>query len=161
MTWRRRYLIQSDFLSTTSLAWSLALHLLFCFSQEKPLWWKVCEQDFNFHLNRTAPKMSEYRVFYGLCFPLFGLNTEIYRVNFRVQSKCGKVQTRKNSVFEHFSRSARFSLASITLWNKPSRHGVLTVAELRFSKSLWSMVSIFSWLYFFSFQFIKNGCAAL
>ena len=30
MTWRRRYLAQSNFLSTTSLAWSLALHLLFC-----------------------------------------------------------------------------------------------------------------------------------
>ena len=40
MMWRRRYLTQSNFLSTTSLAWSLALHLLFCFSQEKPLRWK-------------------------------------------------------------------------------------------------------------------------
>ena len=40
MTWRRRYLTQNNFLSTTSLAWSLALHLLFCFSQEKPLRWK-------------------------------------------------------------------------------------------------------------------------
>ena len=40
MTWRRRYLTQSNFLSTTLLAWSLALHLLFCFSQEKPLRWK-------------------------------------------------------------------------------------------------------------------------
>ena len=34
------YVTQSDFLSTTSLAWSLVLHLLFCFSQEKPLRWK-------------------------------------------------------------------------------------------------------------------------
>ena len=34
------YLTQNNFLSTTSLAWSLALHLLFCFSQEKPLRWK-------------------------------------------------------------------------------------------------------------------------
>ena len=39
MTWRRRYLTQSNFLSTTSLTWCLALHLLFCFSQEKPLRW--------------------------------------------------------------------------------------------------------------------------
>ena len=36
MTWRWRYLTQSNFLSTTSLAWSLSLHLLLCFSQEKP-----------------------------------------------------------------------------------------------------------------------------
>ena len=40
MIWWWMYLTQSDFLSTTSLAWSLVLHLLFCFSQEKPLWWK-------------------------------------------------------------------------------------------------------------------------
>ena len=40
MTWRRRYLTQSNFLSTTSLTWSLALHLLSCFNQEKPLRWK-------------------------------------------------------------------------------------------------------------------------
>ena len=40
MIWWWMYLTQSDFLSTTSLVWSLALHLLFCFSQEKPLRWK-------------------------------------------------------------------------------------------------------------------------
>ena len=34
------YLTQSDFLSTASLALSLALHLLLCFSQEKPVGWK-------------------------------------------------------------------------------------------------------------------------
>ena len=37
--WRQRNLTQGNFLSTTSLAWSLALHS-FCFSREKPLWWK-------------------------------------------------------------------------------------------------------------------------
>ena len=29
-------------------------------------------------------------------FPAFGLNTEIYRVNLPIQSKCGKIQTRKS-----------------------------------------------------------------
>ena len=48
MIWRWMYLTQSDFLSTTSLAWSLALHLLFCFSQEKPLRWK----EINTHTER-------------------------------------------------------------------------------------------------------------
>ena len=37
---RQRYLTQSSFFSATLLAWSLALHLLSCFSQEKHLWWK-------------------------------------------------------------------------------------------------------------------------
>ena len=36
----------------------------------------------------------------------FGLNTEIYFVSLRIQSECGKIRIRKNSVFGHFSRSA-------------------------------------------------------
>ena len=38
-------------------------------------------------------------------FPAFGLNMEIYGVNIRIQFKCRKIRTRKNSVFEHFSCS--------------------------------------------------------
>ena len=41
----------------------------------------------------------------GHYFPIFGLNTEIYGVNLRVQSEYGKIRTRKNSIFGHFSRS--------------------------------------------------------
>ena len=40
MTWRQRFLAHSNFLSIKSLTWPLALHLLFCFIQEKPLRWK-------------------------------------------------------------------------------------------------------------------------
>ena len=44
---------QSNFRSTTSLSWSPALHLLFCFSQEKPLRWK----EINTHIHtRTKNK---------------------------------------------------------------------------------------------------------
>ena len=31
--------------------------------------------------------------------------TEYGEISLRIQSECGKIQTRKNSVFEHFSRS--------------------------------------------------------
>ena len=41
----------------------------------------------------------------GLYFPLFGMNTDIYSVNFRIQSEYRKIWTRKNSVFGHFSCS--------------------------------------------------------
>ena len=34
------------------------------------------------------------RVFSGTYFPAFGLNTERYGVSLRIQSKCGKIQTR-------------------------------------------------------------------
>ena len=46
--------------------------------------------------------MFKYRIFSGLYFPVFGMNTEIYRVNLRVHSKYGEIQTRKNSSFGHF-----------------------------------------------------------
>ena len=38
-------------------------------------------------------------------FPAFGLNTERYGVYLLIQFKCGKILTRKTSVFGHFSRS--------------------------------------------------------
>ena len=39
--------------------------------------------------------MSKYGVFSGPYFPVFRLNTEIYFVNLRIQSKYGKIRTRK------------------------------------------------------------------
>ena len=40
-------------------------------------------------------KSVRIRKFSSPYFPKFGLNTERYRVSLRIQSKCGKVQTRK------------------------------------------------------------------
>ena len=45
----------------------------------------------------TAWKLSKYRVIRGPYFPVFGLNTEIYGVNLRIQSECRKIPTRNNS----------------------------------------------------------------
>ena len=50
-------------------------------------------------------KVSKYGIFFDPYFPVFGLNTEIYSVNLRIQSKYRKIRTRKYSVFGHFSRS--------------------------------------------------------
>ena len=52
MTSRRRYSTQSNFFSTTSLAWSLALYLLFYFSQEKPLRGKEIHPPTHTHTHR-------------------------------------------------------------------------------------------------------------
>ena len=62
------------------------------------------------HTN-TVWKVSKYGVLSGPYFPVFGLNTEFYSVNLRIQSKYGKIGTRKNSEFGHFSHSV------IELWN--------------------------------------------
>ena len=41
-------------------------------------------------------KSVRIRSYSGLHFPTFGLNTERYGVSFRIQSECGKIQTRIN-----------------------------------------------------------------
>ena len=48
MTLQWRYLTQSNFLSITWLAWSLALNLLFL-NQENPLWWKEIHTNTHTH----------------------------------------------------------------------------------------------------------------
>ena len=47
----------------------------------------------------------QIRSFSGPYFPAFGLNTERYGASLCIQSKCGKIRTRKNSASEHFSCS--------------------------------------------------------
>ena len=54
--------------------------------------------------------MSKYGVFPGPYFVVFVLNTEIYEVNLRIQSKYGKMRIRKSSVFGDFLRSVYFKL---------------------------------------------------
>ena len=51
-------------------------------------------------------QVPKYGVISGPYFPAFGLNTKRYKVSLRIQSKCGKIRTRNNSVFGHFSCSA-------------------------------------------------------
>ena len=53
----------------------------------------------------TAWKVSKYGVFSGPYFSVFELNMKIHGVNLPIQSKYGKILTRKNSVFGHFLRS--------------------------------------------------------
>ena len=55
----------------------------------------------------TVWKVSKYGVFSGPYFLVLELNTEIYSLDLRIQSKCGKLRTRKNTVYGHFSRSEK------------------------------------------------------
>ena len=65
--------------------------------------WKYTEKNTSWSL--TVWKVFKYGVFSGQYFPAFGLNTERYGVSSPIQSECGKIRTRKNSVFGHFLRS--------------------------------------------------------
>ena len=68
------------------------------------------------HSCTTARKVSKYGVFSGPYFPAFWLNTERYFVSLRIQSECGKLRTRKNSVFGHVSYSVLFREYLIPSW---------------------------------------------
>ena len=52
--------------------------------------------------------MSEYGVFSGPYFSVFGRNTEIYGVILCIQSEYSKIWARKNFAFGKFSRSERY-----------------------------------------------------
>ena len=58
-----------------------------------------------FRSRNHCVKSVQIRRFFWSVFSLFRLNAEIYRVSFRIQFEYGKIRTRKNFVFGHFSRS--------------------------------------------------------
>ena len=74
-------------------------------------------------MRRNAWEVSKYGDFSGPYFPAFRLNTERYFVSLRIQSECGKIRTRKNSISGHFSRSD-----DIISWGNQSN--LLLVAEI-------------------------------
>ena len=51
--------------------------------------------------------MSKYGAFSGPYFPAFGLNRERHFVSLCIQSECGKIRAKKNSVFWHISHSVK------------------------------------------------------
>ena len=75
----------------------------------------------------TAWKLSKYGVISSPYFPAFGLNTERCEVSFRNQCEWGKIRTRNNSVFGHFSRIVWMS--NLSLHHK-RRFGCVTKHKL-------------------------------
>ena len=62
------------------------------------------------HTANTAWKVSKYGVFSGPCFPVFELNTERYGVSLRIPSECGKIRTRKSSVFRRMDKERAINM---------------------------------------------------
>ena len=63
----------------------------------------------------TVWKVSKYGVFSGPYFPAFWRNTERYSVSLSIQSKWGKIRTRKKSVFGHLSRSECYGIYLLSI----------------------------------------------
>ena len=64
----------------------------------------------------TAWKVCKYGVFSDRYFPIFGLNTEIYSINLRIQSEYRKIRTSKNSVSGYFSQTVTPKFI-LFIWN--------------------------------------------
>ena len=51
------------------------------------------------HVSVRCVKIVRIWSFSGPYFPVFGLNTEIYSVNLRIQSECGKEKLQKRTLY--------------------------------------------------------------
>ena len=84
---------------------------LTCFVFLKHPFWDSCfclitddlhiQQECSINLLGTNYVSTEF--FSGPYFPAFGLNTERYEVSLSIQPECGKIRTRRKSVFTHIS----------------------------------------------------------
>ena len=70
-------------------------------------------QIFHFWTSQHCVKSVQIRSFSDPYFPALGLDMERYGL-LRIQSECGKIGTRKNSEFRHFSRSAKLVFSKST-----------------------------------------------
>ena len=106
-TWliKHRFIKTILFSSVIENRWKYFLIIAFCWVKLQKI---VCNKVY------TAWNVSKYGAIFGpqgydqntvRNFPVFGLNTEIYRVNPRIQSEYRKIRTRNNSIFGHFSHS--------------------------------------------------------
>ena len=72
----------------------MTLWKVFYYQENQKIHWEI-QHLLEAHHFSTAWKVSKHGVFSGPYFPAFGLNTERYTVSLRIQSKCGKIRTRK------------------------------------------------------------------
>ena len=70
-------------------------------------------------------KSGQIRSFFWSVFSCIQLNTEKYVVSLRIQSECGKIRTRRNPVFGHFSRSG--VIKQLDLGGKIDRNSAVRV----------------------------------
>ena len=91
--------------------WFLRVHWFLIGSTHRkqiPRYFKVSNVYWRFD-TYTAWKVSKCRDFSGPYFPVFGLNTEIYFVNIRIQSEYRKIRTRRNSAFGPSKKNVLFA----------------------------------------------------
>ena len=105
------------------------------------------------YYNENCVKSAQIRSFSGPHFPAFGMNTEIYRVNLRILSECGKRRTEKlrtRTLFKQWNTSnfpisvissyqGKFEIRYLNIWGIFYGHSFVK----RFSENTTCKVSVF------------------
>ena len=82
-------------------------------SQWLLLWINACDQEFLLWWSITRKchflKSVQILSFFWSVFCRIRTETERYGVSLRIQSECGEIRTRRNSVFRHFPHSVKVS----------------------------------------------------
>ena len=74
-------------------------------------------------------KCMQIRSFFWSVFSRILTDPKRYEVSLRIQSECGKIRTRKNSVFGHFSRSVYFWSCLRAGWKWPLKFSNLLIPD--------------------------------
>ena len=94
-------------------------------------------------------KSALIQSFSGMYFPAFGLNTERYGVSLRIQSKCGKIRTKKKP-----------PKTSIFLMNNITRSltilGLNKIVPLYFPKVIFKIKLIYSYVQKYGKSYFEN-----
>ena len=92
-------------------------------------------------LSFQCVKSVQIQICFWSVFSAFGLNTERCEVSFGIQSECGKIRTRKNSIFGYILRSVRIDILFLSVWVEHS----YTVNFLLSFLSKYSYLQINAW----------------
>ena len=99
-------------------------------------------------------KSVQVRIFCGPHFPTFVLNMERYSISPRIQSECGKIRIRKNSVFGHFSCSVQLYLVYPSAVLYKSLFSVVPFSSIKCR--MWLLNIIYVWNNTFYLKILKR-----
>ena len=115
--WRSGYHYCTASFNKTYANLNLAQSLLEVCNDEKLWQWSRLE----INLNANCVKTVRIRSFFDPHFPTFELNTEIYSLNLCIQSKCGKIWTRKTP------NTNTFHVVAFLEWTIPKKQLVIII----------------------------------
>ena len=114
MTWSVTWFIQYAWCIAQSWVGYAWVHCKYFFQSSKHDWkntWFITTRSYYYFTKLLREKCPNTEFFSGPYFPAFGLNTERYGVFLLIQSKCGKIRTRKTLNTDTFHAMEGFNFS--------------------------------------------------